>query len=300
MIWSGRRSTKGSAPWRPSFPMPGCTSAGRRSWTRTVCRSPNSSSRSPAASTAGSSGSARCKGSSASAVVRRSTYEALGTFDASLRYVIDWEMWVRIAARRRWLSARGARGLSHPRRRGDASDQVGSRVDDARLRSRAAQGPNLPGRSEAAGLRCVRRTVRRRRLDLDRPRGRAGGQLEGGSAGDRGVPARLARRDGLAALAAAAPPISCACGFAPGRPGRSDAPAAEPKDDPSFGSPAGLQRAAVPGRGDPEHPGPDGRGLRVADHRRRFDGRIAGRDLDDGEVGSRIRFWRENGASSRR
>lgn len=33
-----------------------------------------------------------------SAVVRRSTYDDLGMFDPSLRYVIDWEMWVRIAA----------------------------------------------------------------------------------------------------------------------------------------------------------------------------------------------------------
>jgi len=31
-------------------------------------------------------------------VVRRSTYEAVGVFDPLLRYIIDWEMWIRIAA----------------------------------------------------------------------------------------------------------------------------------------------------------------------------------------------------------
>ena len=34
-----------------------------------------------------------------SAVVRRETYRRVGGFEPSLRYVIDWEMWVRIAAR---------------------------------------------------------------------------------------------------------------------------------------------------------------------------------------------------------
>jgi hypothetical protein len=33
-----------------------------------------------------------------SVVVRRETYQKVGNFDASLRYIIDWEMWVRIAA----------------------------------------------------------------------------------------------------------------------------------------------------------------------------------------------------------
>jgi glycosyltransferase involved in cell wall biosynthesis len=33
-----------------------------------------------------------------SVVVRRETYERVGKFDDSLRYIIDWEMWVRIAA----------------------------------------------------------------------------------------------------------------------------------------------------------------------------------------------------------
>jgi glycosyltransferase involved in cell wall biosynthesis len=33
-------------------------------------------------------------------VVRRSVYTALGGFDEALRYVIDWEMWIRIAAYR--------------------------------------------------------------------------------------------------------------------------------------------------------------------------------------------------------
>ncbi len=36
----------------------------------------------------------------ASVVVRRSTYDLVGMFDPSLRYVIDWEMWIRIAAQR--------------------------------------------------------------------------------------------------------------------------------------------------------------------------------------------------------
>jgi glycosyltransferase involved in cell wall biosynthesis len=31
-------------------------------------------------------------------VVRRATYEAVGVFDPLLRYIIDWEMWIRIAA----------------------------------------------------------------------------------------------------------------------------------------------------------------------------------------------------------
>ena len=35
-----------------------------------------------------------------SAVVRRAVYAALGGFDETLRYVIDWEMWIRIAAYR--------------------------------------------------------------------------------------------------------------------------------------------------------------------------------------------------------
>ena len=34
-----------------------------------------------------------------SVVVRRETYRRVGLFEPSLRYVIDWEMWVRIAAR---------------------------------------------------------------------------------------------------------------------------------------------------------------------------------------------------------
>lgn len=33
-----------------------------------------------------------------SVVVRKSTYEKVGGFDEKLRYVVDWEMWVRIAA----------------------------------------------------------------------------------------------------------------------------------------------------------------------------------------------------------
>jgi len=33
-----------------------------------------------------------------SVVVRRGTYERVGSFETSLRYAIDWEMWIRIAA----------------------------------------------------------------------------------------------------------------------------------------------------------------------------------------------------------
>jgi hypothetical protein len=33
-----------------------------------------------------------------SVAVRRTSYEQLGGFDASLRFVLDWEMWIRIAA----------------------------------------------------------------------------------------------------------------------------------------------------------------------------------------------------------
>ena len=34
------------------------------------------------------------------AVVRRDVYEVVGRFDETLRYVIDWEMWIRVAAHR--------------------------------------------------------------------------------------------------------------------------------------------------------------------------------------------------------
>ena len=42
--------------------------------------------------------SARQRVQCPSVVVRRSVYEKVGGFDPSLRYVIDWEMWIRVAA----------------------------------------------------------------------------------------------------------------------------------------------------------------------------------------------------------
>ena len=77
-------------------------------------------------------------------VVRRSTYKLLGGFDPRLRYVIDWEMWIRIAA--------GSTVIYIPEPL--ASYRVHSGAETQRLKAAGKIVPDL-----IEGMRRIRRTL---------------------------------------------------------------------------------------------------------------------------------------------
>lgn len=84
-------------------------------------------------------------------VVRRETYDRIGTFQPTLRYVIDWEMWVRIAA------ATPVAYLPEPL----ATYRIHSAAETKRIKTRG-----IATRDFALGLHFIHRTlVRAGRLD---------------------------------------------------------------------------------------------------------------------------------------
>jgi hypothetical protein len=116
-----------------------------------------------------------------SAVVRRETYRRVGGFEPSLRYVIDWEMWVRIAVLapgaympeplavyRIHASARPGRSVGghRDRRHGpwaSVHSHISRRCGTARLFPRAQQFAEYVdvGRAEAEGSNDRRAAIRR-------------------------------------------------------------------------------------------------------------------------------------------
>jgi len=68
----------------------------------------------------------------AAAVVKRSAYERLGGYRVDLPYVLDWEMWCRIAASGRWgyVPQPGAVYRQHPRSESERLRLVGESLRD--------------------------------------------------------------------------------------------------------------------------------------------------------------------------
>lgn len=77
----------------------------------------------------------------ASAVVKRSTYERLGGYRSDLPFVLDWEMWCRIAASGHWgyVPEPGAAYRSHPQSETERLRGSGKMLEDVLAGGREAR-----------------------------------------------------------------------------------------------------------------------------------------------------------------